>query len=373
MADPSWWERQKQEHADYIERGGLLGTLFSALPPQRQESLRPWGEMLNPIEWTPGAAIRDAVQASGDTARAVGNRDLWGALAGVAGMGLGLLGAVVPPARQAGAFARSARASVQNASKSVSIFDPPEMPRRPFEADYPKGAQADATGRLTHDIEGRPLTAERVVGRSMVGGDDVALPQAELDALATSLTGRRPENVTSREIQGNAGVYKEGWDPVTGNRVRAISLNRNLLPHEAPRVLGHEVGHAISRMAADIPTEGLDTQLRRVYNDLNSNDWRAQRSRKTGVPVPQRYWMTPEARGYPAKEVPDELMAEAIRAYMADPNYLKTTAPKVAARIRKHANPNLRTNRYIQFNTLAAPAIPFGMLMPAILEEERLP
>jgi len=66
-------------------------------------------------------------------------------------------------------------------------------------------------------------------------------------------------------------------------------------------------------------------------------------------------------------------MAEAIRAYMTNPNYLKTTAPRVAQRIRKHANPNPWTNRYIQFNTLAAPAIPLGMLLPSILDEERQP
>jgi hypothetical protein len=31
-------------------------------------------------------------------------------------------------------------------------------------------------------------------------------------------------------------------------------------------------------------------------------------------------------------------MAEAIRAYMADPNYLKTVAPKTAAAIRAAVN-----------------------------------
>src|SRR5262249_56933557 len=38
------------------------------------------------------------------------------------------------------------------------IYNPPPKPPRPFEADYPHGAPADATRRLTQDIEGRPLT-----------------------------------------------------------------------------------------------------------------------------------------------------------------------------------------------------------------------
>ena len=48
-------------------------------------------------------------------------------------------------------------------------------------------------------------------------------------------------------------------------------------------------------------------------------------------------------------------MAEALRAYMADPNYLKTVAPKTAAAIRKFVNDNPRLNKVIQFNSVAVP------------------
>src|SRR5262249_26321914 len=54
------------------------------------------------------------------------------------------------------------------------IYNPPPKPPRPFEADYPHGAPADATGRLTQDIEGRPLTAKYIVGRSAAGAEDQA-------------------------------------------------------------------------------------------------------------------------------------------------------------------------------------------------------
>jgi hypothetical protein len=45
-------------------------------------------------------------------------------------------------------------------------------------------------------------------------------------------------------------------------------------------------------------------------------------------------------------------MAEAIRAYMADPNYLETVAPRTAARIRAAVNSNQRVAPFIQFNEL---------------------
>ncbi len=124
-----------------------------------------------------------------------------------------------------------------------------------------------------------------------------------------------------------------------------------------------------------MPTTGMVTDLRRIYHDLNADptDWRVLREAKGGAPVEQRFWTSPESRGYPAKDVNNELWAEAIRAYMSDPNYLKTTSPKVAARIRKYVNPNPEINPYIQFNSLAAPVLPFGMLLHSMLDEERQP
>ncbi len=126
-------------------------------------------------------------------------------------------------------------------------------------------------------------------------------------------------------------------------------------------------------MADDIPADGIETKLRQVYNDLNARDWRVEKSAKTGEPVPRRYWIGPEQQGYTGAHIPRELMAEAIRAYMTDPNYLKTVAPEVAARTRKYANPNPLTSRTIQFNSMLLPlaAGGFGTLMPPVFGEER--
>jgi hypothetical protein len=46
----------------------------------------------------------------------------------------------------------------------------------------------------------------------------------------------------------------------------------------------------------------------------------------------------PQHLGYSAEEAPRELMATAISAYLAFPNYLKTVAPKTAAAIREAVN-----------------------------------
>jgi hypothetical protein len=60
--------------------------------------------------------------------------------------------------------------------------------------------------------------------------------------------------------------------------------------------------------------------------------------------------------------VPRDLWAEAIRASMTDPNYLKSVAPKTAARIRAAVNANPQLAPIIQFN---ADSVPFGVPAPA--------
>ncbi|WP_340109424.1 hypothetical protein [Pikeienuella sp. HZG-20] len=114
---------------------------------------------------------------------------------------------------------------------------------------------------------------------------------------------------------------------------------------EYPRVLSHEVGHAIDDLAGEIPRNGLSRELSQVYSDLN-NPFAGQGSRPRGF--------GPEALGYSKNDAPHEMMAEAIRAYMVDPNHIKSVAPKTAARIRKYVNENLRIAKAIQFNSIAA-------------------
>lgn len=151
------------------------------------------------------------------------------------------------------------------ASRSANLYNPPVKNPRPF--DYPRGARTDATGRLTHDIEGRPLVADRVVGRRVVGGEDEAFPASQLDALAAATTGRAseviPQAALGRDL-GRARFHRHTREPL------GIELSAILTPKQAPPVLGHELGHVIDEMAGQIPTAGLNAELRQVYNTINT-------------------------------------------------------------------------------------------------------
>ena len=64
--------------------------------------------------------------------------------------------------------------------------------------------------------------------------------------------------------------------------------------------------------------------------------------------------MLPKDKGYSKPRVPFELVAEAIRAYLTNPNYFKTVAPNAAAAIRAMVNSHPELSKWIQFNSLGA-------------------
>ncbi len=256
---------------------------------------------------------------------------------------------LVPAEALAAKLAQATRRAVPEitsilASKSARIYNPPTKPQRPFKDDYPAGAKADDAGRLTHDIDGNPLqVGGRIVGRRVAGGADEALPATEFDAIATAATGGPAEIAPlTRNTVGRVSVH-----PVTG-RPLGVALSNKLTPEDLSKVYGHEIGHVIDQLAGEIPAAGawtkIGSQLRQVYHDLNDASWR--RSRET----PQRLQTRPEDHGYRGTDIPRELWAEAIRAYIADPNYIKTVAPDVAAAIRKAVNANPNSRKIIQFN-----------------------
>ena len=183
---------------------------------------------------------------------------------------------------------------------------------------WPDGVPADASGRLKLDMDGRPLTARHVVGRAEVGGSDVALPREALNEIATAGTGSPilavPQSELGRDV-GSVTVARFTRRPTMAR------VSEGLPPAQFRKVAGHEIGHVIDQVAGEIPVTGLHTELRQLYNTLQSG---TERTRNLVEP---KHW------GYRGDEIPREYMAEAIRAYMTDPNYIKTVAPKTAARI----------------------------------------
>lgn len=218
--------------------------------------------------------------------------------------------------------------------------------------DYPHGAPVDSSGRITHSIDGVPLVAENVVGLREVPGGQQAFPREKFDALTEVGTGRSPQIVASREIGGAAGAV-EVW-PGT-NQPKNVFLKTGMAEADKTRVHGHENGHVVDMVAGTIPQAGLKDELRALYNHLNNGNRNANGAVATwGKPS------TPQSQGYSAGEVPGEMMAEAVRAYMTDPASFKNIAPKTAEAIRRAANENPRLSPFIQFNT----TVPAPKLMP---------
>jgi hypothetical protein len=229
------------------------------------------------------------------------------------------------------------------ASRSAGMYNPPVKPPRPFEADYPFGAPSDVAGNLSRDIDGRNLTARIVVGRRTVGGADEALTPAQLDAAGTAIVGKVPESLPASALPRNTvGAYRVTRGP--DGPERRITVLSSLDQAAKNKVSAHEFGHAIDDLAGEIPTAGLSDELKSLYNTLNTG-----RERSRNLTGPQHF-------GYAGDDISREYIAEAIRAYIADPNYIKTVAPKPAARIREFVNSNPRLNKIIQFNSVAVPA-----------------
>jgi hypothetical protein len=225
------------------------------------------------------------------------------------------------------------------------MFNPPDKPLRPFEADYPNGAPVNAEGRLAVDIEGRPLTAPHVAGRRVLGGADEAIPSTEFNALAKETTGRDLEAVPPRRL--GTDLSRIGYNKITG-RPEYIIYRDDLPLDKVPMAVAHELGHAVSQIAGQIPTKNLTGQLLKIYNTLG-NPARAPgglEAASWGKP-----W-TPEAASYSKAQSPRELWAEAIRAYITNPNYLKSIAPEVAKHIRLYVNAHPELSKIIQFNAI---------------------
>lgn len=228
------------------------------------------------------------------------------------------------------------------ASKLNFLYNPPNKTQRPITEDYKNGWVTDDAGKPLFDPEGRTLTAPFIAGRSRAGvggGGDEAIPAAQFDAITEAITGNRAAPQTKREMRGDAGSLEKFPLPDGSGTGYQVYFDKTLKPAAIPGIVAHETSHAIDEIAGQIPVEGLTKELRPLYNLLATGQDRA-----TKLTLPQHF-------GYSGENIPRELMAEAIRGYMTNPNYLKTVAPQTAARIREYVNNNPRLKSVIQFNS----------------------
>ena len=98
-----------------------------------------------------------------------------------------------------------ARAGLRR-SKPTRMFDPADIAQRAFVDDY---AGAVSPGKLTHDIEGRPINPDAAVaGRRVAGGPDESLSKEEVDKLVMQIVGRRPHQVELLPPVADFGVCR---------------------------------------------------------------------------------------------------------------------------------------------------------------------
>jgi len=242
------------------------------------------------------------------------------------------------------------------ARSRIPGYNPPDMPQRALGRDYPNGVRTDANGRITHDIDGNPLNpGAMVAGRSQMGGagafHDRGLDPASIERVGKDAGGAEFLEVASGGLPyKTAGTFKKGVNPETNDPQSEIRILNSLSPGNKDIVAAHEVGHAVDWLAKELNTKGISAELQTVYNDLNNGQ-------RHGSQV------TPRTFDYKGDDVQREYAAEALRAYMQNPNYFKGVAPETAKRIREAVNKNPMLNKVIQFNGMGGLMIGANKLM----------
>jgi hypothetical protein len=240
----------------------------------------------------------------------------------------------------------------QVGQRQYDLHDPPPVPPLPFRRQYRSDAPppADSTGRLTHDPEGRPLGARYTVGLTEVDGLNVGLRPEQIADVTRRLMGRDPTRLPGWRLPRNT-LGDTRYDPKTFEPAE-VRIRSDLRSDLRRKVEAHELSHVIDVIAKLIPAEPHTAQLRSIYNTLNN----PSRTRD-GLDAAPGSVFIPLQRN-PAYGGPwgdRELMAEAIRAYLVDPNYIKTVAPELAGAIRDAVNSNPILGPVIQFNNLRLP------------------
>jgi hypothetical protein len=234
-----------------------------------------------------------------------------------------------------------ARMIARSGDKGSSYYEPPQKRQRPFAEDYHR-YQTDARGRLLRDIEGRPLGAQFIAGRRFSGKADERLSPDDIKNALAQL------NIPLAYV--DPGVLPDGAGGVWGRHSQTapfgeISISTGYKSSDQNIFIAHEFGHAIDHLAAKDLSATLTPdeifELRDVYNDLRGGA-------KKGAP-----WRQPEDN-YHWDEVKFELIAEGLRAYVTNPNYFKTVAPKAAAKFRAAVNESPLLKKVIQLNSLGA-------------------
>lgn len=243
--------------------------------------------------------------------------------------------------QSSGDGSRAGREAMEAATDSVdfrrgSTYTPsvPGMPdATPGAAFFSRLGGGDGSGALPVDAEGRQLRGRYVVGRHGEAAGERSLHRDEAKAVVLGLTGNDWQLVPRGQIRHRADG---SFNPAEGVVRVADDLDEEFIP----RTLRHELGHVLDRAVGMMDDSGIVREMDTLYKEGST---------RRGT----RGSYTPADAGYFDREVRGERVAEALRIYMEHPEYIKTVAPKTAARIRKLFNENPRVAEWIQFNGIA--------------------
>jgi len=175
-----------------------LALAWRMLPPEARKS---YASLPNAVaELTPGAAIRDTVQASGDTANAVAQGRGWDAASGVANM-LTAAAGVLPGGRLITKGARELAQPIRAYHGSPHNFDRFDMSK----IGTGEGAQAYGHGLYFAGNEAVAKSYKSAGPAAYSAVDDV---NKRLSALA-------------KEMDANSNGYRNWRDPVLGEKLAA--------------------------------------------------------------------------------------------------------------------------------------------------------
>ncbi len=228
-------------------------------------------------------------------------------------------------------------------AKLYMSYNAPDKPPMPIGDYYKSGVPTDGQARIVATPEGHVLSAPTIIGRSSVGIPENAVQEKRaLESLGESISGRPVSPLEKSQRRRASG----GYDPVTGD----ILINPDAPQAEQTHALQHEIGHAIDYAVGGISQDKIKTELNRVYNTMVTGQERTKNLTR------------PTDLKYSPNESPGELMAEAIKAYIHNPNYLKTVAPRTAEAIRRAVNTHPHLSKIIQFNSVAGAGLGLGAL-----------
>jgi|GEM_PF-1967359 len=286
---------------------------------------------------------------------------------------------IIPVARIASAVnkirkARKAWAPVQLQNKGGSIYPPPKVEPVPFNVDYPETVPVDESGRLTHTMDGDPLVARYVAGRREAGGPNVGLTNEEWQDII-QLSTKKPVRYGPKSIFKNPRTSVGAFNPQGEVKIwdQLQSPQKELvMAHEGGHVIDYHAGEPVKLSKKDVvpyytipEAKNSKTELKTIFNDLNNSELYAARQKNPDINPKDIHWdVTPERPPfkYTGKYADLERMAEAIRAYGSNPDYMKKVAPKTAKQIRKFVNNNKALKNIIQFNSLIPAAASIAAL-----------